>query len=117
VEEVVRRRIFSPLSASSSKLLVDIQAMLPLELTTTKALQLLLPFYKSTMSTPDRPSTPSKKPEIPATPVGKWKHPQLDEIYRRQNASNFSDRNVKKILYNVGGLFILWVVGRGLWRK
>lgn len=68
------------------------------------------------MSNPDRPSTPSKKPESPATPVGKWKHPRLDEIYRRQNASNFSDQNVKKILYNVAGLFMLWVVGRGLWR-
>ncbi|EDN02715.1 conserved hypothetical protein [Histoplasma mississippiense (nom. inval.)] len=35
---------------------------------------------------------------------GTWRHPQLKEIVRRQNASTFGDRNVKKIALNGGSM-------------
>ncbi|TVY84309.1 Nucleoporin [Lachnellula suecica] len=71
------------------------------------------------MSALARPSTPitiPKAPPAPATPVtGTWKHPKLDEIVRRQNASNFSDRNLKVLMYNFAGIVAVWVFGRSLW--
>ncbi|KAH7323844.1 nuclear pore complex component-domain-containing protein [Rhexocercosporidium sp. MPI-PUGE-AT-0058] len=67
------------------------------------------------MSTPTRPSTPVAQ-STPSTPVtGTWRHPKLDEIVRRQNASNFTASNVKKIAYNGGGLLVVFVIGRALW--
>lgn len=72
------------------------------------------------MSTPATPTTPVSKSKnaAPVTPVtGTWRHPQFDEIARRQNATTFSDRNLKQVLYNVGGVVLLWVVARFLWNK
>ncbi|KAI2622106.1 NPCC-domain-containing protein [Hypomontagnella submonticulosa] len=49
-------------------------------------------------------TTPKKS--TPATPPvtdspGTWRHPRLQEIIQRQNASNFTDKNVKRIAINV----------------
>jgi nucleoporin POM34 len=67
------------------------------------------------MSTSARPSTPVAQ-SSPSTPqTGTWRHPKLDEIVRRQNATTFSDRNVKKILYNVGGIIAAFFLARSLW--
>jgi hypothetical protein len=67
-----------------------------------------------------RPSTPIAQP-APATPstpqTGTWRHPRLDEIVRRRDASTFSERNVKKIMWNVSGLGGMWFVGRLLWNR
>lgn len=61
------------------------------------------------MATPIRPSRPSTPAtQSPSTP-GKWRHPQFEEIIRRQQATTFSDQNVSKIVYNVVALFSLWV--------
>jgi nucleoporin POM34 len=50
-------------------------------------------------------STPTKAAESPASDSpGNWKHPRLQEIIRRQNASTFSDKNVKKIAWNVAAI-------------
>ncbi|RFU33476.1 hypothetical protein B7463_g2849, partial [Scytalidium lignicola] len=68
------------------------------------------------MSTPLRPSTPVSQASLPSTPqAGNWRHPQFDEITKRQNATNFSERNVRQIIYNIGGLAVLWFLGRFLW--
>ncbi|KAH8805906.1 nuclear pore complex component-domain-containing protein [Xylogone sp. PMI_703] len=68
------------------------------------------------MSAHARPSTPVTQVSLPATPqAGNWRHPQFDEITRRQNATNFSDRNILQIIYNTGGLAVLWLVARFLW--
>lgn len=56
---------------------------------------------------PATPRTPSSAPVTPlaqseqeaATP-GKWKHPQFDEIARRQYATTFDERNVRVIVTN-----------------
>ena len=63
------------------------------------------------MATVARPSTPVTQSSLaPTTPqTGTWKHPRFDEIARRQNASTFSDRNIKEVLYNGGGLVALWL--------
>ncbi|TVY40101.1 Ubp5-interacting protein [Lachnellula occidentalis] len=68
-----------------------------------------------------RPSTPSNIPRTPSalsTPVtGTWKHPDLDEIVRRQNASNFTDRNMRMLMFNFGGMITVWFFGRQLWNS
>ncbi|KAI0380802.1 NPCC-domain-containing protein [Hypomontagnella monticulosa] len=53
-------------------------------------------------------TTPQKS--APATPTvtdspGTWRHPRLQEIIQRQNASTFSDKNVRRIAINV--IFLL----------
>ncbi|KAJ4346718.1 uncharacterized protein N0V89_010650 [Didymosphaeria variabile] len=45
------------------------------------------------------PATPSAQREQESTP-GRWKHPQFDEIARRQYATTFDERNVKMIVTN-----------------
>lgn len=69
------------------------------------------------MSTPARPSTPvaQSTPTVPHT--GTWRHPKLDEIVRRQNASNFTSANTMKILYNAGGAVGALIIGRFLWQR
>lgn len=54
------------------------------------------------VSTPKKDVT-RKDPATPVTesPGGKWKHPQLDEIHRRQERTNFGDKNVQTIAYSI----------------
>ncbi|KAI1746525.1 nuclear pore complex component-domain-containing protein [Xylaria castorea] len=55
-------------------------------------------------------STPTKAPVTPATESpGTWRHPRLREITRRQEASTFSDKNIRRIIINLS-LFVLLVV-------
>ncbi|PGH32264.1 hypothetical protein GX50_04931 [[Emmonsia] crescens] len=58
------------------------------------------------MAPPAFPSTPRLQgsESIPTPSPGTWRHPQLKEIVRRQNASTFGDRNIKKIALNGGCL-------------
>jgi nucleoporin POM34 len=42
---------------------------------------------------------------------GKWRHPQLNEIVRRQNAATFDDKNVKKLGWNAAALTLSWTFG------
>ena len=69
------------------------------------------------MSTPLRPSTPvaQSTPSSSTPATGTWRHPKLDEIVRRQNASNFTAANVKKITYNAAGLAVIFFIGKILW--
>ncbi|RKF65618.1 Nucleoporin POM34 [Golovinomyces cichoracearum] len=66
------------------------------------------------MPTSPKPSTPvSQTP--PSTPhTGTWRHPRLDEIVRRQNSSSFDKQNVRRILYNVGGIVAIFYAARKL---
>ncbi|PGH12973.1 hypothetical protein AJ79_03946 [Helicocarpus griseus UAMH5409] len=54
------------------------------------------------MASPSFPSTPrvASNEAAPIPSPGTWRHPQLKEIVRRQNASTFGDRNIKKIALN-----------------
>ncbi|PWY96378.1 NPCC-domain-containing protein [Aspergillus sclerotioniger CBS 115572] len=69
------------------------------------------------MASPAPPSTPNKAASAPApTPdgsqtPGKWRHPHLDEVVRRQNAGTFGDRNVNRLMWNTAALFATWVFG------
>jgi nucleoporin POM34 len=61
------------------------------------------------VAAPMTPRTPSSAPATPSvvedsTP-GRWKHPQFDEIARRQHATTFDERNVKMIVTN-GSLLV-----------
>lgn len=62
------------------------------------------------------PSTPKAAPATAppsagsGTP-GKWRHPQLNEIVRRQNAATFSDKNLRRVLWNGGALVTTFVFG------
>jgi hypothetical protein len=71
----------------------------------------------STMSTPARPSTPVAQTPASTPQTGTWRHPKMDEIVRRQNAASFSDRNMRNILWNVGGIVALFFVARSIWNK
>lgn len=52
------------------------------------------------------PMTPSAQTPQPPTPNGSWRHPQFDEIARRQYATTFDERNVRAIVLNSGLLFL-----------
>jgi len=58
--------------------------------------------------TPQRPITPAPVAESP----GNWSHPRLREITRRRNATTFTDKNVRKIAYNIAALIGLWALQR-----
>ncbi|PYI18546.1 NPCC-domain-containing protein [Aspergillus japonicus CBS 114.51] len=49
-------------------------------------------------------------PDQSQTP-GKWRHPHLDEVVRRQNAGTFGDRNINKLVWNGAALFATCVFG------
>lgn len=71
----------------------------------------LTPRAKAVSATPQDRSTPS----TPQT--GSWEHPRLGEITRRQNATTFGDRNVRRVIYNGSTLFICWVLEKFLRAK
>ncbi|KAJ5381871.1 Nuclear pore complex component [Penicillium cataractarum] len=48
--------------------------------------------------------------EGPGTP-GKWRHPQLSEVVRRQNAATFNDKNLRSVVWNGATLISTWVFG------
>ncbi|KAJ5398131.1 hypothetical protein N7509_006244 [Penicillium cosmopolitanum] len=61
-------------------------------------------------STP-KPATPVVAPGSASGTPGKWRHPQLNEIVRRQEASTFGDKNLRKLLWNGGVLTATWIFG------
>ncbi|KAA8647006.1 hypothetical protein EYZ11_000159 [Aspergillus tanneri] len=61
-------------------------------------------------STPRAASAPAPTPDDTRTP-GKWRHPHLNEIVRRQNAGTFGDHNVKRLVWNVAALIATWGFG------
>ncbi|KND93541.1 Meiotically up-regulated protein [Tolypocladium ophioglossoides CBS 100239] len=65
------------------------------------------------MSTPVK-STPVKSTPVKASPAtdspGTWRHPRLDEITRRRNATTFSEKNIRQIAYNAAALLALWSI-------
>ncbi|EEH05437.1 conserved hypothetical protein [Histoplasma capsulatum G186AR] len=65
------------------------------------------------MAPPPFPSTPTLQgnDSVSTASPGTWRHPQLKEIVRRQNASTFGDRNVKKIALNGGCLITSGFLG------
>ncbi|KAK5162946.1 hypothetical protein LTR04_002873 [Oleoguttula sp. CCFEE 6159] len=54
-------------------------------------------------SAPSTPAPPQliRKPESTPQP-GTWRHPKLDEIIRRQNASRFGEDNARTVIWNTG---------------
>jgi len=72
-------------------------------------------FVQATTSTvaPTRaPSTPKSTTPVASQSPGKWRHPRLQEIVKRQNAATFSDTNMRKALCN-GGAFVLVSILKG----
>ncbi|KAI1354874.1 nuclear pore complex component-domain-containing protein [Xylaria sp. FL0043] len=63
---------------------------------------------QTAVSTPTR-AAPTKAPATPDTP-GTWRHPRIEEITRRQEASTFTEKNVKHIVINVSLLIALVVL-------
>ncbi|KAF4120435.1 nucleoporin POM34 [Geosmithia morbida] len=55
--------------------------------------------------TPVRSTAPMT---ISADSPGTWRHPRLDEITRRRNATTFSEKNVRQIAYGVASLAAVW---------
>lgn len=67
-------------------------------------------------ATPQPPATPVAQTDAPYTPNGTWRHPQFDEIARRQYATTFDEHNVRTIVANVG-LLLLSVYGNSVTTK
>ncbi|EEQ28973.1 hypothetical protein McanCB56680_007300 [Microsporum canis] len=42
---------------------------------------------------------------------GKWRHPHLKEIIRRQNASSVNERTIRRVLWNAGTLIFTGFIG------
>lgn len=65
------------------------------------------------MSTPIKStpvvSTPVKSPAAVDSP-GTWRHPRLNEITRRRDRTTFSEKNVRKIAYNIATLLSIWLI-------
>jgi nucleoporin POM34 len=57
-------------------------------------------------------STPVKQTTAPAATdsPGNWKHPRLAEITRRQSQNVFSEKNIRKMVYNAVALVSLGLV-------
>ncbi|KAI5867254.1 NPCC-domain-containing protein [Durotheca rogersii] len=59
-------------------------------------------------------STPKKSTEAPVTESpGTWRHPRLPEIIRRQEATNFGEKNIRRIAINVA-VFVGTIVAHAL---
>ncbi|KAJ6438533.1 nuclear pore complex component [Purpureocillium lavendulum] len=57
-------------------------------------------------------STPVKSTPVKALPdtdsPGTWRHPRLNEITRRRNATTFSEKHLRRIGYNIVALLAMW---------
>lgn len=42
---------------------------------------------------------------------GKWRHPRLKEIIRRQNASSVNEKTIRRLLLNAGTLIFTGFIG------
>lgn len=60
------------------------------------------------VSTPVKATPTKKAPEVDSP--GTWRHPRLNEITRRREASTFSEKNVRKIAYNIGTIIVMGLV-------
>ncbi|PFH56489.1 hypothetical protein XA68_16430 [Ophiocordyceps unilateralis] len=54
-------------------------------------------------------STPAEASPVPDSP-GTWRHPRLDEITRRRNATSFSEKNIRRIAYNMAAFLALYAI-------
>ncbi|KAK3679868.1 hypothetical protein LTR78_000244 [Recurvomyces mirabilis] len=55
-----------------------------------------------TVSSPQKPATPSQQPSPAISTPGQWQHPRMQEVIRRQNANRFDASNMRVIGLNVG---------------
>ncbi|KAJ6155749.1 hypothetical protein N7470_006315 [Penicillium chermesinum] len=56
-------------------------------------------------SLPSTPkATPAAAPSAGSDTPGKWRHPQLSEVVRRQNAATFGDKDLRKAVWNASAL-------------
>jgi len=67
------------------------------------------PTKSQTAAPPIRSSPNAASPAI-STP-GKWQHPRLDEVVRRQNTTNFDPSNVRLVALNAAALVLTFAIG------
>lgn len=62
----------------------------------------------ATLNTP-KTSTSVVAQAFPSnSPTGNWRHPRFDEINKRLEATTFGERNVKRILWRLATLVLLF---------
>jgi nucleoporin POM34 len=61
------------------------------------------------MATPKTPSTPAAQLSASRTQPGTWIHPKFNEIARRKNASTFGEKHMHRIIYNIGGILVMFL--------
>ncbi|KAM3511103.1 hypothetical protein MY11210_005277 [Beauveria gryllotalpidicola] len=62
------------------------------------------------MATPARATPVKAAPASVTDSPGTWRHPRLDEITRRREATTFSEKNVRRIAYNIIALLCFWTI-------
>ncbi|KAJ6789694.1 hypothetical protein PWT90_00558 [Aphanocladium album] len=62
------------------------------------------------MSTPTKATPIKGAPPSATDSPGTWRHPRLNEITRRREATTFSEKNVRRIAYNIVALLSFWTV-------
>ncbi|KAM0671067.1 hypothetical protein ACQRIT_001312 [Beauveria bassiana] len=62
------------------------------------------------MATPTRATPVKAAPASVTDSPGTWRHPRLDEITRRREATTFSEKNVRRIAYNIIALLCFWTI-------
>ncbi|OAR00373.1 hypothetical protein LLEC1_00996 [Akanthomyces lecanii] len=62
------------------------------------------------MSTPTRSTPINGAPASVTDSPGTWRHPRLNEITRRREATTFSEKNVRRIAYNIIALLCFWTI-------
>lgn len=63
----------------------------------------------ATVRAPATPVTPAAQKQQQPTPTGSWKHPNFNEITRRQYATAFDERHVRTIVVNGALLAFSWM--------
>lgn len=64
----------------------------------------------TTQLTPKTSDTPAILPAAPTPPTGTWRHPRLDDIARRQSASIFGQRNLRRAAVSIGCLIATFYI-------
>ncbi|TQV91086.1 nuclear pore complex component [Cordyceps javanica] len=62
------------------------------------------------MSTPTRATPVKAAPASVTDSPGTWRHPRLNEITRRREATTFSEKNIRRIAYNILALLSFWLI-------
>ncbi|KAI4236660.1 MAG: hypothetical protein L6R40_006102 [Gallowayella cf. fulva] len=63
-----------------------------------------------TPATPQSANAQTSQPAAATPSPGRWRHPHFDEITQRQKASTFDETNLRRIIWNIGFVIVLYTL-------